>query len=395
MQPHPGMGTMQPHPSMAPGMASPMMSHPGAMADPYGKVSVNETEANAASKLLEAAKGKKGNADLPIMTKQTVSHDIEQAAVPFALFLGTAVVFTFMYHRSSGFLLGFLNLAVILFAWSALAPTLKARFPAVQERASWPGLSIRSWGARQFALSAAALLVGAMAGYFNYCTGIRDYYAFWEHNQYTNVWPDEPAAAHADASAIVFAVGTSPDSARAAGFIAGRHVYCAAPVRMVASQGSPVIQYWAVGKDCCTNQPPTFTCGDAASGARSGITLYNRSNIFDFAVSRDTDFYHTALRQAAALNGLATADVPLLLEWSADVDASNWRRVVNALLFLLFISFLAFPVFVILSMNPNKFNAIMTTTKQRLRTQQDVDDFKAKAGYGAVQEPAGGGGGGH
>ena len=74
---------------------------------------------------------------------------------------------------------------------------------------------------------------------------------------YLNVLPSESAAAHADAGKLLFSLDTKVDTSKTVGYRA-KHVYCVAPIMDYATT---VIQYWAVGVDCCQGRGQ-FACGD-------------------------------------------------------------------------------------------------------------------------------------
>lgn len=180
-------------------------------------------------------------------------------------------------------------------------------------------------------LCAIAVVLGALAGGVAYCSGAIDYWAFDEHWQYTNVWPTELAAAHRDASALVFAQGTAPDARKVAGYTVGGHTYCVAPITMRVSLGIPDIQYWAAGRDCCEGDE-RFTCDDAGlDSARAGLVLRNRTFEFYSAfVTHEVDYYAEAARHARVkFNIVSTEEQPIFVRWVWDLDAGRvdfWRR---------------------------------------------------------------------
>jgi hypothetical protein len=182
------------------------------------------------------------------------------------------------------------------------------------------------------ALCAFSVIMGALAGGLCYCSGAIDYWAFDEHWQYTNVWPTELAAAHQDASALVFAKGSAPDVQKGTGYKFGGHTYCVAPITMgVSNLGVPDIQYWAAGRDCCKGDG-RFTCDDAGEeGARAGLVLYNRTfEFYSTFLTREVDYYAEAARRAKVkFHIVSTTDQPMFVRWVRDLDASRvdfWRR---------------------------------------------------------------------
>lgn len=179
------------------------------------------------------------------------------------------------------------------------------------------------------------VIVASMAGYYNYCRIASDYWSYHEHRHYGNVWPDELAAAHMDASAIVFPMGAKADVARARGFATGHHVYCVAPVIMQAavSEARPV-QFWAAGMDCCDPQGNKFTCGEAGTfTAHSGLVVRNQTDIFDDFSVRELVRFMDAANMSAAMYGFQTSHEPMFVRWASDLAQARLARLHDAVWF--------------------------------------------------------------
>jgi len=148
----------------------------------------------------------------------------------------------------------------------------------------------------------------------SYDMALAEYWRMHDSHAYANIIPSEAATDYADAGKVSFADGTSLDNANAMGF-KDVHVYCVAPI--VDDLRAGVVQFWAVGVDCC---PPRggFDCDDAWNPrARSGVV-----------VNDTTGRYAESVQQAVALYDLGTADNYLLVRWVADpvqVEDNLWN----------------------------------------------------------------------
>lgn len=169
-----------------------------------------------------------------------------------------------------------------------------------------------------------AVICGAVAGSYNYYINSRNYFAYNDHWQYTNVDPTEPAGAHRDASAIVFESGAKPSVKLSIGYARGYHQYCVAPIiDMSEEMNGPKIEYWAVGSNCCGGEG--FTCDDAGKdSARSGLVLFNRSYAFHSLVTRDIDMYAKAIEMACAKFSLVCEPDPIYVRWVQDLEAARY-----------------------------------------------------------------------
>lgn len=145
---------------------------------------------------------------------------------------------------------------------------------------------------------------------------ISEFWFLYDSNTYVNVLPSEPAIAFADGGKFVFADGSRIDNSRALGYRDGE-TFCVAPVIDDAVEPA-AIQYWAVGKDCCTARG-SFECDDAWNAkAHSGI------KVADSAGAK----FAAALRMAEVAYSITSAEKPLLVRWVVDpetVELNYWR----------------------------------------------------------------------
>mmetsp|Transcript_112985 Transcript_112985/g.326452 ORF Transcript_112985/g.326452 Transcript_112985/m.326452 type:complete len:337 (+) Transcript_112985:82-1092(+) len=156
-----------------------------------------------------------------------------------------------------------------------------------------------------------ASLLGAVVGLYVY-----DQYAcfpmFYANSRiYTNVVPSQPSGAVADAGKITFSSETAVDTNHSVGFMSEKgSTFCVAPVR--DKSGSTLIQFWAVGVDCC-GSVGDFICDDAAdANADAGIRVFDNNGFF---YDSRKDFYIKARRKAEATYGLVSAEAPMYIHW--------------------------------------------------------------------------------
>jgi hypothetical protein len=114
-----------------------------------------------------------------------------------------------------------------------------------------------------------------------------------------------------DAGLFYFAEGNQIDAMRSWHFKQGT-LYCVAPVIKGFYPGVPDTQsfdFWAVGKDCCSETASDFRCGNYNNPlARAGIRILNDA---------DRPFYRLAVEQAQTTYGIMSQH-PVFFEWAAD-----------------------------------------------------------------------------
>lgn len=162
-----------------------------------------------------------------------------------------------------------------------------------------------------------ALLISTVLGFYLFETKLLGYWNIQESRMYTNVLPSQAAVAHADAGIVTFAMGTRVDTARGASFKAG-HKYCAAPIVRSGLRQDAIVQYWAVGLDCCTPRSG-FECDDALNiEARAGIAVVNTSSLpamLSAFLPNEWDLYKQAVDQAVGTYGILSTANPVFFRW--------------------------------------------------------------------------------
>jgi len=199
-----------------------------------------------------------------------------------------------------------------------------------------------------------AVIAGVLVGYSISADTVANYWQIARFQEYTDVAPDEPAAAHVDASLLVFAEGTRPDVTQAIGLMARGAVFCVAPIASsdAGEKTSPDIQYWAAGRDCCapgTAASQDYHCGAVGKNVAhtvipdrtsplccddvgtlsslTGMVLRERTRILPWKAD-DLAFYEQAMQMAVATYGLVSHG-PLYVSWVADVGQakrSYWNQ---------------------------------------------------------------------
>lgn len=115
-----------------------------------------------------------------------------------------------------------------------------------------------------------------------------------------------------DAGIIYFADGNKIDATRSWHFKQG-DVYCVAPIiKGESGKAVPETQsfdFWAVGKNCCSESSSDFRCGEYNNPlARSAIRILG---------DQDRAMYRLAVEQSETLYGIMAAH-PVFFEWSQD-----------------------------------------------------------------------------
>jgi len=192
---------------------------------------------------------------------------LKQTFIPGFLFMGSSILFMVGYHQNPRLLLGCAAFLVLALAFDSY----------------WIYMTRGSKMSKEvllFAVCAAAIFFGSLVGISLHLQELFDYWPYYQKRHYTNVAPDELAASHSDASVLVFMEGARPDGSRYAGYYRYGSKYCVAPITIDATQiegaedtASNVVQYWAIGKNCCGGQQG-FNCDDAQNeNARSGLVM--------------------------------------------------------------------------------------------------------------------------
>lgn len=172
----------------------------------------------------------------------------------------------------------------------------------------------RSWFTFFAGACCLAFVSGAYFGEYNYESYMKPYYNLGHLHHYsgtdTNVNVGQQLM---DAGSITFASGTVLDVAHSMGF-KDHEVYCVAPIKSKGSARDSIsIDFWAVGKNCCSGISADFHCeGFNDPEAVGAVRLMH---------DEDRPFYRLAVQQAEATYKM-TATHPLFFEWVHNAEES-------------------------------------------------------------------------
>merc|ERR1719181_159908 len=86
-------------------------------------------------------------------------------------------------------------------------------------------------------------------------------------------------------------------------------LYCVAPIGSSTGMAKDTYDFWAVGKDCCSEVAADFRCGEFQNGAaRAGLRVLDSATL---------PFYRLAVNQATAEFGVHST-TPIFFEWTQD-----------------------------------------------------------------------------
>lgn len=203
-----------------------------------------------------------------------------------------------------------------------------------QSNSTLPGTS--SGGDQSLAIFYLLVLVGGFAAFIvaliTYAHFLLPYNQLGGGATYLDVLPSQSAMAAADATAIIFARGTSVDQQRTFGFVDGRNpsgtMYCVAPVSNQWTQAESSVQFFAAGYDCCGKRSG-FGCGSGTG--KGALVLFREDN--------EPAGFRNAVEGAAVAYGLHPGNGYLLLTMVADPMEYRQTKLDNAVKLLLIYSF--------------------------------------------------------
>lgn len=223
----------------------------------------------------------------PVTKKQRFSTIASLIVVPWAIFVGIVVSFTVLWYYAAFFV----TVALVLVSVFALQ--------LVQGRMFLGNLA-KPVGVLCFV----AIGFGIAVGHWNYDNHMRYFFLFGHGRLYTNVLASESAAAHGDASAIVFHQSAVVDVARSRGLRHGGSTYCVAPI--IDPAVATEIQFWAGGVNCC-GERASFNCGAVSQAdAHAGVAVTDPAAEAQLL---------RAVQLAEADFDLDVNEAPLVLSW--------------------------------------------------------------------------------
>lgn len=154
-----------------------------------------------------------------------------------------------------------------------------------------------------------AVLSAILLGFHNYDAHMSTVYQYESLATYKNVEPASYVGQQlVDAGRIVFNDGTRLDLTKSMGF-KDTDMYCVAPIVSTNTTADTFVDFWAVGKGCCSGTQADFHCENYNNAqARGGLRLLDEEA---------RPFYRLAVQQAEATYGIMTRK-PLFFSWSPD-----------------------------------------------------------------------------
>jgi len=180
---------------------------------------------------------------------------------------------------------------------------------------------------------------------------------------YEGVLATANATAYQDAAALVFAEGVGVDTGSTVGYMEDGMVYCAAPISAAGDDGASgaLVQFWAVGLECCAARG-NFQCNDVGdAAARSGSVLE--------VPTEAAHGFRQAIRMMPAVHGLTSDPDALLVHWVASPAAyrESLRESGALLLFGAMLGYLPFAFLGAVVVHQRA----QVLTKQRLKDSRD------------------------
>lgn len=212
--------------------------------------------------------------------------------------------YTHFMHPSRVWPIAFLGVLPVIFAFLSAVRAYKS------------GLDSR-WAWSSVILFGIAFILGVLFGDVNYLTNMHHYYFINSLKSYSNIKPQEVSGTQLmDAGRVQFAEGTRLKIDMGMSFTMW-NTYCVAPIASgqggSGGEGQTPASYdlWAVGKNCCSSDNPTFSCGEYQNiDARSGLRQTDEDERLYFAL---------AVQQAEAAYGIQ-AKHPIFFYWVKDAD---------------------------------------------------------------------------
>merc|ERR1719440_362687 len=234
--------------------------------------------------------------------------------VPWLLYCAVFWLLTFWVHYKNPQLCYVLIIALFIvivgYSGYCAAKALKNRFTEPHYQPSWYVF---------IAVTAFVAFIAALVhGDSNYQHNLRPYYDLTNLEEYvdvdTNVFVGQQLM---DAGRIKFKSGTGLRIARSMGF-KNHDTYCVAPIITLdpdtAGQPLPSVDFWAVGKNCCSGVAADFHC--------SGFSDPQATGVIRMMLDEDRSMYRMAVQQAEATYKM-TSNHPLFFQWVHDADEAT------------------------------------------------------------------------
>jgi len=153
-----------------------------------------------------------------------------------------------------------------------------------------------------------AIFAGIICGCHNFDVRMVKFYDFENLATYRDIDPASYVGQQlVDAGRVQFNDKTYLDIGQSMGF-KDNDVYCVAPIKSPNTTPKTFVDFWAVGKNCCSGTSADFHCEGFNARDRGGLRLMD-----DAA----RPFYRLAVQQAEAMHKISTHK-PLFFIWGKD-----------------------------------------------------------------------------
>jgi len=154
-----------------------------------------------------------------------------------------------------------------------------------------------------------AIVVGVILGYHNFNLHMDTVYDFENLATYRDVDPAKFVGQQlVDAGRVQFNSEAHLDISKSMAF-KSHDIYCVAPIVSPSTSATTYVDFWAVGKNCCSGTSADFHCGGYKdTTAHGGLRLMDDAS---------RPFYRLAVQQAEATHKIVTHK-PLFFVWGTD-----------------------------------------------------------------------------
>jgi hypothetical protein len=173
---------------------------------------------------------------------------------------------------------------------------------------------VPTWWIFLLITSLVAFFLGMEQGAVCYTSYMKPYYDLKNLEGYSGIDTNDYLGMQLqDAGSISFSSGTTLDLQHSMGF-KSKDIFCVSPIKSPVDQNVPTsIDFWAVGKNCCSGTQADFHC--------PGFSDPHASGALRLMSEEDRPFYRLAVQQAEATYKM-TASHPLFFEWVHNADES-------------------------------------------------------------------------
>lgn len=281
--------------------------------------------------------GKSGKSSLNDRYKQRHSEIASFFCLFFCYLSVTPFLIIFFYHAAPTTILAILA----ILALSSLIPFMFNRGDVVVVEPVGPLLS---------AVMLACTTLVFLGSMYLYWAHVQPMRALTMMRQYKGVYPGLPAVGFPDGAFLNFH-GAKVDVDKAVSLKsldAGLNTFCLAPIVNPDITQAQVVQFWAVGVDCCGDKTNgKFECGDVGnSGAKNGVVVQNPSDALFDVIGKyiapslvRRDIFQEAIAKSEYTQSSVSGKDAILVQWtrlSKDevVTAGVWKIVGSCLIII-------------------------------------------------------------